>query len=71
LPPTRLPPRAPLYTIEPDFHRPVPRETWYNPVKWAGLECTGGPDCGHELHGHYSYTTTETAWQEDWGSDEE
>jgi hypothetical protein len=64
-------PRGPLYTIEPGFHRPVPRETWYNPVKWASLECTGGPGCNHKLHGHYGYTTAETAWQEDWGSDEE
>ncbi|MFL7794030.1 MAG: hypothetical protein AB8I69_17945 [Anaerolineae bacterium] len=64
-------PRGPLYTIEPGFHRPVPRETWYEPIKWAGLECTGGPGCDHKLHGHYGYTTAETAWQEDWGSDEE
>ena len=64
-------PRGPLYTIEPGFHRPVPRPTWYNPVGWADLPCLGDPTCDHELHGFYSYPSTEAAWQEDWGSDEE
>ena len=64
-------PRGPLYTIEPGFHRPIPRPTWYNPVGWADLPCPGDPTCDHELHGYYSYTSTEAAWQEDWGTDEE
>ena len=64
-------PRGPLYTIEPGFHRPVPRKSWYKPAEWAGLECLGGPNCDHELHGYYSYATMDSAWQEDWGTDEE
>ena len=64
-------PRGPLYTIEPGFHRPTPRKAWYNPVGRANLECLGGPTCDHELRGHYSYLTTDSAWQEDWGTDEE
>jgi hypothetical protein len=63
-------PRGPLYAIEPGFHRPVPRQAWYKPVKEAHLECLGGPTCDHELHGYYSYRT-DSAWQEDWGTDEE
>jgi hypothetical protein len=64
-------PRGPLYTIEPGFHRPLPRQSWYDPVRWAGLDCIAGPACDHELHGHYGYPSTDSAWQEDWGTDEE
>lgn len=64
-------PRGPLYTIEPGFHRPRPRQSWYNPRCWAGLECIGGPACDHQPRGYYSYATTDSAWQEDWGTDEE
>ena len=64
-------PRGPLYTIEPVFHRLRPRETWYNPICWAGLECLGDPDCDHEPHGYRTWATTDSAWQEDWGTDEE
>jgi len=64
-------PRGPLYTIETGLHRPKPRKTWYNPRRLAGLDCLGGPACDHELHGYYSYLPTGTAWQEDWGTDEE
>jgi hypothetical protein len=64
-------PRGPLYTLEPVFHRLWPRETWYDPVDWAGLDCLGGPDCDHEPRGYHSWTTTDSAWQEDWGTDEE
>ena len=64
-------PRGPLYDIEKGFHRPVPRHSWYNPVAWAGLPCAGDPGCDHELHGYYSYASTDSAWQEAWGSDVE
>lgn len=64
-------PRGPLFTIEPGFHRQRPRKSWYNPVDWAGCACLGGPDCKHQLYGYYSYAITESAWQEDWGTDEE
>ena len=64
-------PRGPLYTIEPGFHRPKPRQSWYDPRRWAGLECMGGPACDHEPRGYYSFATTDSAWQEDWGTDEE
>jgi len=64
-------PRGPLYTIEPGFHRPVPRRSWYDPRRWAGLDCIAGPSCDHELRGHYGYPSTDSAWQEDWGTDEE
>ena len=64
-------PRGPLYTLEPVFHRLRPRETWYDPINWAGLKCLGGPDCDHEPHGYHTWTTTGSAWQEDWGTDEE
>jgi len=47
------------------------RQSWYDPRRWAGLECMGGPDCDHESRGYYSFATTDSAWQEDWGTDEE
>jgi len=56
-------PRGPLYTIEPGFHRPKPRQSWHDPRHWAGLECVGGPACDHEPRGYYSYATTDSAWQ--------
>ncbi|MGA9351414.1 MAG: hypothetical protein WBW48_21760 [Anaerolineae bacterium] len=64
-------PRGPLYTIEPGFHRPRPRPSWYDPRRWAGLECIGGSACDHQPRGYYSFATTDSAWQEDWGTDEE
>ena len=64
-------PRGPLYDIEKGFHRPVPRRSWYNPMAWADLPCAGGPDCDHELHGYYGYATTDSAWQDEWGTDAE
>ncbi len=64
-------PRGPLYSIEKGFHRPVPRPSWYNPVAWAGLPCAGGLDCNHALHGYYSYVSTDSAWQDTWGTDAE
>jgi hypothetical protein len=64
-------PRGPLYTIEPGFHRPVPRPSWYHPVSWAGLDCVGGEACDHELRGYYGYGAPDSAWQAEWGTDEE
>lgn len=64
-------PRGPLYTIEPGFHRPTRRPSWYNPVGWAGLACCGEPACDHQLRGYYGYRSTDSAWQEAWGTEEE
>jgi hypothetical protein len=64
-------PRGPLYAIEPGFHRPVPRQSWYDPVRWAGLPCGGGPACDHQLRGYYGYASADSPWQEEWGTDEE
>jgi hypothetical protein len=64
-------PRGPRYTIEIGLHRPVPRSTWDDPVDWAHLECAGGPACDHKLDGYRSWATTDSAWQEDWGTDED
>ncbi len=64
-------PRGPLYTIEPGSHRPRSRQSWYDPRRWAGLACAGGTDCDHQPRGYYSYATTDSAWQGEWGTDEE
>jgi len=64
-------PRGPVYTLEPAFHRPVRRQSWDSPRDWADLSCQREADCRHGLRGYYGDALVETAWQEDWGSDQE